>query len=72
MSIVTVNPPLDPSISVNELLRRHPVVLPVLNAFGVDSCCGGAESLADAAHSAQIPLDALMAGLEAAVQRGGR
>jgi iron-sulfur cluster repair protein YtfE (RIC family) len=69
MTITTVS---DPKLTVNELLRRHPAVLPVLNGFGVDSCCGGSESLAQAAHSAQIPLDALLAALDASVQRAGR
>ena len=63
---------LDSRLSVNELLRRHPSVLPVLNAFGVDSCCGGAESLADAARTSRIPLEALMAALDASVERGTR
>jgi iron-sulfur cluster repair protein YtfE (RIC family) len=67
MPIVTAT--LDPAISVNELLRRCPSVLPVLNAFGVDSCCGGAESLTLAARSAEVPLEGLMAELSAAVQR---
>jgi iron-sulfur cluster repair protein YtfE (RIC family) len=69
MTITTV---LDPRLSVNELLRRHPAALPVLNAFGIDSCCGGAESLVVAAQSAKIPLGALMAGLEASLQRESR
>ena len=69
MSITTA---LDPKLSVNELLRLHPTVLPVLNGFGVDTCCGGAESLSEAAQSAKIPLDALMAALEASLQRAGR
>jgi iron-sulfur cluster repair protein YtfE (RIC family) len=69
MSITTA---LDARLTVNELLRRHPSVLPVLNGFGVDSCCGGAESLAQAAQSAQVPFDALMAALEAPLQRASR
>jgi iron-sulfur cluster repair protein YtfE (RIC family) len=69
MSITTA---LDARLTVNELLRRHPSVLPVLNGFGVDSCCGGSDSLAEAARSAQIPLDALMAALDASLQRASR
>jgi len=55
--------------SINEIIRRYPSALPVLNGFGIDTCCGGAESLAEAARSASIPLDALMAGLTAAIER---
>lgn len=69
---MTVTTLINERLTVNELVARHPAALPVLNAFDVDSCCGGAESLAEAARSAQIPLDALLAGLEASVQRGAR
>lgn len=69
MSATTV---LDARLTVNELLKRHPSVLPVLNAFGVDTCCGGSESLAEAATSSRIPLETLLAGLDAAIQRGTR
>jgi iron-sulfur cluster repair protein YtfE (RIC family) len=60
---------IDPTISVNELLRRCPSVLPALNALGIDSCCGGAESLTDAARRAGISLEALVAGIGPLVQR---
>jgi iron-sulfur cluster repair protein YtfE (RIC family) len=69
MSATTI---LDTRLTVNELLRRHPSVLPVLNAFGVDSCCGGSESLAEAAQASRIPIEALVAALEASVERGSR
>ena len=60
-------PELSPALSVNELIAWYPSVLPVLNGFGVDSCCGGAESLELAAREANVQLDDLMAGLSAAV-----
>ncbi|MEO8560794.1 MAG: DUF542 domain-containing protein [bacterium] len=55
--------------SVNETIRLYPSTLQVLNAFGVDTCCGGAESLETAARSAAIPIEALMAGINAALER---
>jgi iron-sulfur cluster repair protein YtfE (RIC family) len=48
---------VDPALSINEILRLHPVATQVLNAFGVDTCCGGAMSLADAAAEAQVSCD---------------
>jgi regulator of cell morphogenesis and NO signaling len=54
---------IDPEWSVNELLRRHPATASVLNEFGVDSCCGGASSLADAARDGQLDLTALLGAL---------
>jgi regulator of cell morphogenesis and NO signaling len=48
-------PVIDPQWSVNELLQRYPKSARVLNALGVDTCCGGASSLVDAA--AEVGLD---------------
>jgi len=62
-------PAFNTSMSVNEVIRRYPSVLPVLNGFGIDTCCGGAESLVAAARSASIPMEALMAGITAAISR---
>jgi iron-sulfur cluster repair protein YtfE (RIC family) len=54
---------IDPNWSVNELLRRHPATVRVLNARGIDSCCGGSSSLADAARDGQLDLAALLDAL---------
>jgi len=59
---------LNPASTVNALIAQHPSVLPVLNGYGIDTCCGGAESLEDAARTAGIPVDVLMAGVSAAVE----
>lgn len=58
---------IDPEWSVNELLARYPAAASVLNAHGVDSCCGGASSLADAARAEQLDLATLLAALGKAV-----
>lgn len=60
-------PRIDPTCSVNEVLRRHPATAAVFNSFGVDACCGGASSLTDAALRDGADPDALYAALEAAV-----
>ena len=64
-------PELSASLTVNALIASYPSVLPVLNRFGIDTCCGGAESLGLAARSANIPFDHLMAGISAVVERTG-
>jgi regulator of cell morphogenesis and NO signaling len=64
-------PELNPSLTVNALIAWCPSVLPVLNGFGLDTCCGGAESLELAARAANVQLDDLMAGVSAAVERIG-
>lgn len=57
------HPDLELAMTVNEALRRIPNAGLVLNAFGVDACCGGANTLEAAARDAGIApavlLDAL-------------
>lgn len=62
-------PELSASLTVNALIVWYPSALPVLNRFGIDTCCGGAESLGLAARSANIPFEELMAGISAVVER---
>jgi regulator of cell morphogenesis and NO signaling len=57
-------PRIDPSATLNQILREHPVAVAVLNAFGIDACCGGARTLADAAGEDGADLAALLAALE--------
>lgn len=61
--MTTPQPDIDPSLSVNEIIRRWPAVMGVLNAFGVDSCCGGADPLTVAAAEADAPLEDLLTAL---------
>ena len=55
-----------PDLTVNELLQRRPEALPALAGAGIDTCCGGAETLERAAAVAGIVLTDLLARLEAA------
>jgi iron-sulfur cluster repair protein YtfE (RIC family) len=50
---------IDPEWTVNETLRSYPGAAAVLNAFGIDACCGGAASLGAAALDAQVEWEAL-------------
>jgi regulator of cell morphogenesis and NO signaling len=54
---------LSPALSVNDLLRTMPDAAPVLNRLGIDLCCGGSLSLADAAAGAGLPLADLLTAL---------
>jgi regulator of cell morphogenesis and NO signaling len=49
--------------TVNDLLRETPAAAPVLNRLGIDTCCGGSLSLAEAAASVDMPLSGLLAAL---------
>ena len=53
-------------LSVNEILRRWPSAVAALNAYGLDTCCGGALSLADSAAEAGVPVTALVEAVEKA------
>jgi iron-sulfur cluster repair protein YtfE (RIC family) len=60
---------LSPDQTVNETVQRAPWTLPVLKSFGIDTCCGGAATLAEASgrHGIELPvlLDALARAVEA-------
>ena len=58
---------LDPSTTLNELVTRQPAAHPVLAAHGMDTCCGGAKTLAEAAEAHGVSLDELMTELKAAL-----
>lgn len=57
-------PTTDPSLTVNDVLARWPATLPLLNSLGIDTCCGGTDSLRDAAQRAGVPLPVLLAAVE--------
>jgi regulator of cell morphogenesis and NO signaling len=59
----TTAPAIDPTWSVNEILRRYPAAVTVLNAYGIDSCCGGPRAIADVARAHRLDLPALLAEL---------
>ena len=65
-------PTIDPAWSVNELLRRYPATGHVLNEYGIDSCCGGADSLEDAARAANVDANVLLQAVGASAAAGGR
>jgi iron-sulfur cluster repair protein YtfE (RIC family) len=58
---------LDPDDTLNALVARNPAVLPVLNGHGLDTCCGGALSLREAARQHGLELAGLLAALDTAV-----
>ena len=63
---------IDPMWSVNELLRLYPAAGRVLNDYGIDTCCGGGDSLEDAARAANIDVTLLLGALSTAIPVAGR
>jgi regulator of cell morphogenesis and NO signaling len=55
---------IDPRITLNQLVQQHPTVLPILAETGIDTCCGGALSLEEAARRAGADLVEFVARLE--------
>lgn len=58
-----IPPEIDPTLSVNDVLRRWPFAVRTLNQYAIDTCCGGALSLADAARDAGVAVDELIAAI---------
>src|SRR5574337_426734 len=49
--------------TVDDVVHADPALSRVLNAHGIDTCCGGSATLAEAAHVRGIDLDELLANL---------
>ncbi|MCZ7625652.1 MAG: DUF542 domain-containing protein [Candidatus Methylomirabilis sp.] len=49
--------------TVDDVVHADPALSRVLNAHGIDTCCGGSATLAEAAHVRGIDLDALLGAL---------
>jgi iron-sulfur cluster repair protein YtfE (RIC family) len=58
---------LDCKLSVNAVIARHPSTTKVFNAHGIDTCCGGAKSVEDAAREAGVDPTALCGELVGAI-----
>ena len=51
---------IDSSWTINEVIGMYPETVTVFNSFGMDSCCGGDETLEVAAEEAEVDRDSLM------------
>ena len=54
---------IDSSWTVNEVIGMYPETVTVFNSFGVDSCCGGDETLEVASEEAEVDRDSLVSAL---------
>jgi len=53
---------------VNDVIRRCPPSVSVFNYFGIDACCGGAGTIAEAAENEFVDLDDLVDALRGAAR----
>ena len=67
--IATDSVAIDSGWTINELLRRLPPSGGVLNAFGIDTCCGGGDTITAAARNAGVREDDLLAEIGSAVRQ---
>ena len=63
---------IDAEDTLNTIVACYPQTLPVLQGFGLDTCCGGALPLRTAAEHHNLDLEALLAALRAAIVKDRR
>ena len=56
---------IDTETTVNEVIRMYPQSVSVFNQLGIDACCGGDASIAEAARRDGVDVGALLALLDA-------
>ncbi|MEO7456922.1 MAG: DUF542 domain-containing protein [Gemmatimonadaceae bacterium] len=54
--------------TIDAVIARHPASIHVLNAYGVDTCCGGAQTIQEAALHIHVDPSELLASIERAAQ----
>jgi regulator of cell morphogenesis and NO signaling len=63
---------IDTTVSVDQMVARHPETMPVFNRFGLDTCCGGGAPIAEAARRDGAKLGDLVEALEGAIASAAR
>ncbi len=54
---------VDSKLTVNEAIKQWPATTSVFTNFSIDSCCGGAVTIEEAATRDGAPLDELLSAL---------
>lgn len=69
----TVNTtPVTATATLNDIVARYPQTLPVLQRFGLDTCCGGSLPLQTAVEHHGLDLDQVLAALQAVTREEER
>ncbi|HEY3376174.1 MAG TPA: iron-sulfur cluster repair di-iron protein [Armatimonadota bacterium] len=56
-----------PDMTVGAVVAEFPATLQMFESLGIDYCCGGKRTLADAAQATQMPVEALLAVLRTTI-----
>ena len=64
--ITTPRTPITADSRLADLAQRGPALLAVIGRHGMDACCGGALTVAQAAAAHRVPLEELLQELRAA------
>jgi regulator of cell morphogenesis and NO signaling len=59
--------PVDPTLTIDDVMARYPRSMAVFNEFGIDTCCGAGSTVRDAAERDGADLTRLLAALELAI-----
>lgn len=57
---------INPNETINSITGRYPDTITIFASYGIDSCCGGDKTLAEAARRHNVALDELLSRLELA------
>jgi iron-sulfur cluster repair protein YtfE (RIC family) len=60
--------PVDPTLTIDDVMARHPRAMAVFNEFGIDTCCGAGSTIRDAAVRDGADLARLLEALELAIE----
>jgi regulator of cell morphogenesis and NO signaling len=52
---------------IRVLVERYPAIMPILNNYGMDLCCGGGHTVAEAATAHGLNVDTVIAEVLAAI-----
>lgn len=61
--------PITKDMVINEVIKRHPATIAIFNTYGVDSCCGGGQSIEKTAAADGVELGPLLQALNAAASQ---
>jgi regulator of cell morphogenesis and NO signaling len=59
---------ITPETTLNVIVARYPETLPVLQRFGLDTCCGGALPLREAAQHHSLDVQEILSAVDSVVK----